>query len=189
MSVAIRNDVRETGVYICNPGVPPAYSDNFDYQTHDDFVKGIISNEEILGNTLYAHVTDGYAARADSVASYCSIMYDYCERLIHPIVPEQLAGHPECIKQQAWNIYRHESSKVDRNAKLSRNVMLGANSVVEADSVLECCYIGDDCKIGKNVVIRNSQIWNESVISVRFYRCIFLSRIFCNFCDFSRITV
>lgn len=33
----------------------PLFTDNFDFQTRDDFIRGLLMNEEILGSTLYWH--------------------------------------------------------------------------------------------------------------------------------------
>lgn len=37
----------------------PLFSDNFDYQTKDDFVRGLLMNEEIIGSTIYCNILNG----------------------------------------------------------------------------------------------------------------------------------
>lgn len=37
----------------------PLFTDNFDFQTRDDFIRGLLMNEEILGSTLYWHPVSG----------------------------------------------------------------------------------------------------------------------------------
>lgn len=44
---------------MCSQSVLPLFADNFDFQTRDDFVKGLLMNEEILGSTLYWHQVTG----------------------------------------------------------------------------------------------------------------------------------
>lgn len=58
-SVTILHNVRDTHIAICSPSVLPLFSDNFDYQTKDDFVRGLLMNEEILGSTVYCTILKG----------------------------------------------------------------------------------------------------------------------------------
>jgi len=46
-NVQLRYDLMDTGISICSPHIPELFTDNFDYQTKDDFVKGILINEEV----------------------------------------------------------------------------------------------------------------------------------------------
>lgn len=67
--VEVCYDLLDPCISICSAAVPPLFSDNFDFQTRDDLVKGLLINEDILGNTMYAHcLEDEYAARVPSIA-------------------------------------------------------------------------------------------------------------------------
>lgn len=55
-SFTLLHNVRDTHIAICSPSVLPLFSDNFDFQTKDDFVRGLLMNEEILGSTVYCHI-------------------------------------------------------------------------------------------------------------------------------------
>lgn len=63
---------------ICSPAVPPLFSDNFDFQTRDDFVRGLLMNEEILASTIYWYKLDEaqYAARVSNWQMYQSVRYE-----------------------------------------------------------------------------------------------------------------
>ncbi len=70
----LRYDLLDCHLSICSPQVPYLYTENFDYCTLDDFVKGILINEEILGNTIHVHViTDEYASRVSNLQMYDAI--------------------------------------------------------------------------------------------------------------------
>ncbi|KAJ8975017.1 hypothetical protein NQ317_012455 [Molorchus minor] len=58
-SVSVLHNLKDTHIAICSSPVLPLFSDNFDFQTKDDFVGGLIMNEEILGSTVYYHVLKG----------------------------------------------------------------------------------------------------------------------------------
>ena len=73
-SVDLRYDLVDTHISICSQTVLPLFSDNFDYQSWGDFVKGILISEEILDNTIYCHQLEGsYAAQVSNVQMYDSI--------------------------------------------------------------------------------------------------------------------
>lgn len=46
-NVQLRYDLLDTHISICSPIVPCLFTDNFDYLTRDDFVRGILVNEEV----------------------------------------------------------------------------------------------------------------------------------------------
>lgn len=74
----------DTRVAICSLSVPPLFSDNFDYQTRDDFVRGLLMDEEILASSVYTYILPPteYAASVTSWQNYHSIRYtllNYCE--------------------------------------------------------------------------------------------------------------
>ena len=54
----LRHSLQDTCVAICSPAVPPLFSDNFDFETRDDFVRGLLINEEILASTIYWYILD-----------------------------------------------------------------------------------------------------------------------------------
>lgn len=43
----IRYDLLDSHIAICSPVVPQIFTDNFDYLTRDDFVKGLFVDEEV----------------------------------------------------------------------------------------------------------------------------------------------
>lgn len=51
--VEIRNDLIDPQIAICSPEVLSQFADNFDFATRDDFIRGLLINEEILESTIY----------------------------------------------------------------------------------------------------------------------------------------
>lgn len=51
--------MKDTHISICSSAVLPLFTDNFDFQTKDDFTKGLLMNEEIMGSSLYCHTLKG----------------------------------------------------------------------------------------------------------------------------------
>lgn len=54
--VSLMHNLKDTHIAICSSSVLPLFSDNFDFQSKDDFVRGLLINEEILGSTIYSHI-------------------------------------------------------------------------------------------------------------------------------------
>ncbi|XP_031341715.1 translation initiation factor eIF-2B subunit epsilon-like [Photinus pyralis] len=76
-SVNIYHNLKDTHISICSPNVLSLFSDNFDFQTKDDFVRGLLINEEILGSTIYWHLIKGnqYGAAVTNWRMYQSVRY------------------------------------------------------------------------------------------------------------------
>lgn len=51
--VKLHHSLVDANIALCSPSVLPLFSDNFDFQTRDDFIHGILINEEILASSLY----------------------------------------------------------------------------------------------------------------------------------------
>lgn len=74
-SVSIHHNLKDTHIAICSSSVLPLFSDNFDFQTKDDFVRGLLMNEEILGSTVYCSILKGsdYGGAIHNWRTYQSI--------------------------------------------------------------------------------------------------------------------
>ncbi|KAG7369559.1 eIF4-gamma/eIF5/eIF2-epsilon domain containing protein [Nitzschia inconspicua] len=110
--LTIRQDLMDTGIYICSPDVLGRFEDEFDYlDIAQDFIANSVAEEEEgLQTRIYAHVltpspsllsstsptNDGssidcnrlYAARAMDFASYHAISQDLLQRWAYPVVPD-----------------------------------------------------------------------------------------------------
>lgn len=83
----------DTHISICSPTVLELFSDNFDYQTWDHFVKGILIDDEILGNNIYMHQLEGaYGAQVSNIHMYDAISKDIIRRWTFPLVPDMNRG-------------------------------------------------------------------------------------------------
>ena len=47
-SLSVRGDLENCEIAICASYVPTIFTDNFDYQTYDDFIKGVLIDEEVM---------------------------------------------------------------------------------------------------------------------------------------------
>lgn len=71
-AVDIRHDLSDPGIAICAPSVLSLFADNFDFETRDDFIRGLLMNEEILASSIYIAelLTEQYAAKVSNWQMY-----------------------------------------------------------------------------------------------------------------------
>lgn len=50
--IIIHQDLMDCQLCVCTPAVPPLFTDNFDYSSLDDFVRGILINEEVSRHSV-----------------------------------------------------------------------------------------------------------------------------------------
>lgn len=115
-SLSLRFDLLDPCIAICTQTVPPLFADNFDFQTLDDLVGGIIK-DDLLDNTLYMYeVVERYAARVSDPMTYGAVSSDVLARWTFPIAPDLMRGDKDdgdyayCRK----NIYKGEGIKLEK---------------------------------------------------------------------------
>lgn len=156
-TVNIRRDLCETNVAICSTAVPPLFADNFDFQTKDDFVKGLLINEEILNSTLYAHVVDdGYVNEVFDWPSYQKVTHDILHRWSYPQVPEII---DKCSLRYG-NVYFGDNLKLTLTCDVGNDTVIGSESELGSKTCVFKSIIGKNCKIGNNVTIENAYLFN-----------------------------
>ncbi|XP_048018860.1 translation initiation factor eIF-2B subunit epsilon isoform X2 [Megalobrama amblycephala] len=160
----IRFDLLDCHISICSPQVAELFTDNFDYQTKNDFVRGILVNEEILGNQIHMHVTkDGYGARVSNLLMYDTISSDMIRRWIYPITPEANFADQEgqSCTHSRHNVYREPGVSLGHGSQMEENVLIGRNTVIGANCTISNTVIGANCVIGDNVTLERAYIWNR----------------------------
>lgn len=70
--VVLRHDFIDPQIAICSPSALPLFADNFDFEKRDDFIRGLLINEEILASTIYVHElpTEQYASKVSNWHTY-----------------------------------------------------------------------------------------------------------------------
>jgi translation initiation factor eIF-2B subunit epsilon len=70
--VMLHHNIADPQLAICSASVLPLFADNFDFENRDDFVKGLLINEEILDSRIYVNLLPNgeYAARVSNWQTY-----------------------------------------------------------------------------------------------------------------------
>ncbi|XP_054711048.1 translation initiation factor eIF-2B subunit epsilon-like [Uloborus diversus] len=160
--ITVHYDLLDTHISICSPCVPPLFSDNFDYQNLDDFVKGLIVNEELLGNSMYIHITQsGYGASISNLYMYDIVSQDILNRWAYPIVPDVVELNGSKYSYYRHNIYKQPGVEIGKNCILKQNVAIKGGTKIGENTVISHSVIGENCIIGNNVEIKGCYIWNN----------------------------
>ncbi|XP_011643925.1 translation initiation factor eIF-2B subunit epsilon [Pogonomyrmex barbatus] len=152
----------DTHIYLCSPSVLPLFADNFDFQTMDDFIRGVLMNEEILDSRIYWQQlnTEDYALPITSWKAYHLLTRDILHRHSFPLAPNTffLLNKFICMTQST---YKHETVTFAKGCILESDCILGFNSALGNKTKVARSVIANDCIIGSNVIIYNSYIFSN----------------------------
>jgi len=161
-SIQIRHDLLDCHIGICSPVVLQLMADNFDFETIDDLIKGILVNEEVQDVSVYVHTVKSmeYAARAADPVAYAAVSQDVLSRWVYPFVPDHnVTGSIEdAYVYRLHSVYLHRDITLQRGLTLDENVIIGCGSVVGEHSSISRSVIGKRCQIGRRVVIVGSYL-------------------------------
>ena len=163
--VDLHYDLLDCHVSICSPQIPQLFSDNFDYQTRDNFIRGILVNEEILGNHIYTYViSDQYAARVCNLHTYDAISKDVMHRWVYPLVPDIAPTDEPPYSYGRHNIYLNSGVTLARGCILKHDVAVAGGSVIGANTYIANSVIGPNCTIEGNCHIEGSYLWSNVTV-------------------------
>ncbi|KAK2559316.1 Translation initiation factor eIF-2B subunit epsilon [Acropora cervicornis] len=135
-SLQIRYDLLDCNICICSTTVPQLFTDNFDYQTRDDFVKGILVNEE-----------------------------DILSRWAYPITPDNSVFFMEfSYSFTRHNVYLDTELSLARDCILEENVLISKGTSVGAGTVITNSVIGRNCVIGDSVQLDGVHLWDNVTV-------------------------
>lgn len=158
-------DLLDGQLYICSPTVLFLFTDNFDYCTLDDFIRGVIINEEIFGNTVHVNILKkGYCARITNPYMYNIISQDIISRRTKPVTPEQILLSGRDVVESFGmerNIYLGPDVTLASSVELKQNVVVGKGTTIQAGTEIRDSVIGPNCTIGADVTMQNCYLWGS----------------------------
>ncbi|SCV03969.1 LANO_0G07360g1_1 [Lachancea nothofagi CBS 11611] len=160
----LRNDLIDCHVDICSPLVPAIFQENFDYQfLRRDFVKGVLTSD-LLKKSIYAFITDEYAARVESWQTYDAISQDFIARWCYPMVLNSNLLDDQTYSYESEHIYKEKDVVLAQSCKIGKRTAIGSGSKIGEGTRIENSIIGRNCRIAENIVIKNSYIWDNTTI-------------------------
>ena len=164
--INLKFDLLDPGLAICTQAVPPLFSDNFDCQTLDEFIKGVLQ-DDLTDNTIYLHELgdDVYAGRITNILNYFGAQQDCLHRWLYPIVPELATGKtPKNITYHRHNIYKSLAADLHKECITEQDVLINDGCFIGQYSNVRQSTIGLNCHIGKNVSLKNCILEDQVVI-------------------------
>ncbi|XP_058832919.1 translation initiation factor eIF-2B subunit epsilon [Topomyia yanbarensis] len=159
--VTMLHGLLDPQIAICSSSVLPLFLDNFDFLTRDDFIRGLLNNEEVLDSTIYVSQLprEEYAAKVNNWQSYQIVSRDVANRYVYPLVPDMgVCGNEQHYSFCRNNIYRSRDLRLARSSVLKSDVVVGEQCFIDEKTVVEHSVLGKGCKVGKNCRISNSFI-------------------------------
>lgn len=154
--VEVRYDLCDANIWLCSPCLPQIFSDNFDFQTMDHFIRGVIMNEEITGNTIFCTtLNSGYLASIDSIAALHNTTWDIVQNRNYPVglsLPVNISPKLSC---SSGNIHRHSNVETSSSAVLERDIVLASGVSIADKCRLNCVVVGEDSSVGQQCFLRN----------------------------------
>ncbi|KAK2538417.1 Eif2b5 [Columba guinea] len=163
-NVEVRHDLLDCHISICSPQVAELFTDNFDYQTRDDFVRGLLVNEEVLGNQIHMHVTtEEYGAHICNLQMYEAVCSDIIRRWVYPLTPEMnfTDDKNQSYTHSKHNVYRGVDVCLGHGSVLEENVLIGQGTVIGSNCSIKNSVIGQNCRIGDEVRLDGAFLWDR----------------------------
>ena len=162
-----RNDLVEAGMYLCSPYVLHMFTDNFDYNTMGDFVRGVLDEQDVAGYTVYIDIIRKEFNLHHSVVTDVNSYYFEMMRLmqrIDLILDEEERATYRRLPDRV-NVYiSKEQVKLGADLAIERNCLISAQCEIGKGCVLVNCFIGKNCRIGDNVKLANCVVWPHTQI-------------------------
>lgn len=127
----------------------------------DDFIRGVLMNEEILDSRIYWTQlnVENYALPITSWKTYCLLTQDILRRLTYPLTPDALPLSRN-FTYMPQSTYKHKTAIIGRDCTLEKDCTLGYKSSLGKNTTVVKSVIGDNCTVGSNVKIYNSFIFS-----------------------------
>ncbi|KOB52021.1 Eukariotic translation initiation factor 2b, partial [Operophtera brumata] len=148
-TVKLHHNLIDPNIAVCSSSVPPLFADNFDFQTRDDFIHGLLIQEDILADSLYYTFVK-------------SNNNDVLHNWAYPLSIE--SGAYKEFVYSGKHIYRNKTATLNRSCTLLEDVLIGGDSFLGDNTVVSKSFIGNNVIIGNNVTIEKSFIMDKAVI-------------------------
>ncbi|XP_053665543.1 translation initiation factor eIF-2B subunit epsilon-like [Anopheles marshallii] len=165
--MVVRHGLLDPQIAVCSHAALALFADNFDFLTRDDFVRGVLINEEILNSRIYVAklAAKEYAMQVNNWQSFHLVNLDVINRWLYPLVPDTAVSE---LRQQYMhlrnNVYRHRNVHLSRSCDLDGDLVVGEESEIGEGTYLRQSVVGRSCRIGRNCRIVNSFLMEGVII-------------------------
>lgn len=164
-SVGIHSSLLDSHIYLCSALVLPLFSDNFDFQTMEDFVRGLLINEEILDSRIYWQKLNAeeYALPVTSWRAYDTLSREILQRRGYPLATDTMPS-PKNFVYLRRSTYKHKTATLGKGCTLERDSVICPNSKLGENTYVTSSVVGENCNLGNNVRVENSYLLGDVTI-------------------------
>ncbi|KPJ01975.1 Translation initiation factor eIF-2B subunit epsilon [Papilio xuthus] len=157
----LHHNLVDANIALCSPSVLPLFADNFDFQTRDDFVNGVLINEEILASSLYYKILkeNQYAAAITNWKTYQIVSWDILHNWVYPLSIETGSFFQNNYIFMENHNFRKITSKLSRSCTLVEDVLIGADTEIYDNTTITKTMI--DSLIENGTIIAENVNKNE----------------------------
>ncbi|CAD5227055.1 unnamed protein product [Bursaphelenchus xylophilus] len=149
----IRCDLKPCGIYICGPEIIAQFSDNFDFLSLDNLIRGILIHEEIMCQNIFLDILDEdvFAQNAIDYDSLLECLWAFQHGKFHPT--SLLNLHPNHCTLKTYSSFqaRENNVYVVPKARIPVNswsCVFGGKFDVHPDAKTNGSFFGDNLVIG-----------------------------------------
>ncbi|XP_012266957.2 translation initiation factor eIF-2B subunit epsilon [Athalia rosae] len=163
--VGIHSSLLDSHIYLCSALVLPLFSDNFDFQTMEDFIRGLLINEEILDSRIYWQKLNAeeYALPVTSWRAYDTLSREILQRRGYPLTADTMPSTKNFVYLRR-STYKHRSVTLAKGCTLERDSIICPNSKLGENTYITSSVIGENCNLGNNVRVEKSYILGDVTI-------------------------
>lgn len=180
-------------ILLCSKHVAPLFQDNFDYESMDDLVHEMLSNEEIMGYSIQLQFTSAskfVQAVAPSLSHFLHITPRLLSRLgssmvrppsfigISPLtrITEKISIASPPLAAISPSCYIARSAQVHATARLIGACLIGENCHIQSNAVLVNTVLGEGCKVLsgarlRGVVAMSNVYFGQNVVADGAWLC------------------
>ncbi|XP_014479601.1 PREDICTED: translation initiation factor eIF-2B subunit epsilon isoform X1 [Dinoponera quadriceps] len=158
--VQVSTSFLDTHVYMCSPSVLSLFADNFDFQTMDDFIRGVVSDDVLDSSIYYEELNpEDYALAIPSWKIYHLLTKNVMGRYSYPLTPDCLLSATDIVYSPLNSSYKHKSAILSKGCLLEQKCFIGQNSTLGDHTTVNTSVIMNNCVIGSNVLLCDSYVF------------------------------
>lgn len=164
--VTLTHNVRDIHISICSPSTLSLFSDNFDYQTKDDFVRGILMEDEIMSTTIYHYITSEteHGCCMTNWRMYKVISEDLMNKWFYPLVPKFGIKRPGFLNVMLGENCDIADTVAARHSVIGDNVSIGTHTLIKDSYIFPNVVIEENCDIENSIIGHNAVIKKGCII-------------------------
>ncbi|GAA29488.2 Translation initiation factor eIF-2B subunit epsilon [Clonorchis sinensis] len=168
----LASDLLDLGIAVCSHHIPALFQDNFDYQTMNDLVHDVLTNEEVMGYSIHINPLPSgplTLRAAPDLHSLINITFTLLAREegTASLFPPSFLMDLSALHCAGPSCYVAKSAKVHPKARLVGACLVGPGCVIGSGACLVDCALTSNCYVGRLARLRRVVALSDVIIGDR----------------------